>query len=209
MGYAGATVLWLGLYASRHERIVLPFVVCAFPYAAYAWLQSPWRRRLSERFQGWENTALMACTILLFFTSASAARLIQGGVNAEEAGYVKDACDFIEAHHIQGPFYNDYKFGSYWIWRFKGNPGVFQDGRQNTVEGYGELIDACLEAQRSPSTWNAYVRHLGIRAALVRNPARSRYIVAPVFEKYFPKSSWKLVYHDDLCLLFVRYNKGS
>jgi hypothetical protein len=44
---------------------------------------------------------------------------------------------------------------------------------------------------------------LGVQAAIVRYPSVSG-IGPSVFDSYFPRSSWGLVYWDDLCLLFVR-----
>ncbi len=207
-GYAAMIVLLFAGYALWHQRFVHFFAIGAFPYAAREWLKSPWRNRLSEHVSAWQKPALAVCSAILFTTSVASARLIQGGVNLAESGYVKEACDFIESQKIQGPFYNDYKFGSYWIWRFKGNPPVFQDGRHATVQGYDRVIETCLQAQKTPKTWNAYVDRMGIRAALVRNPAMSRRIIPPIFDRYFPKALWKLAYQDDLCLLFVRYNKA-
>jgi hypothetical protein len=167
-------------------------------------MKSRWRNHLSERFRKWEKTALGVSSAILLATSVASARFIRGGVDTASSGYVKEACDFIESQKIQGPFYNDYKFGSYWIWRFKGNPPVFQDGRHASVLGYDHLIATTLQAQRSPKTWNAFVDRLGIQAALVRYPPMAHGVRPSAFERFFPRTTWGLVYWDDLCLIFVR-----
>jgi|GEM_PF-2042648 hypothetical protein len=204
--YAAGIVLLFASYTLRHARFVHFFMVCAFPYAAHQWLKSQWRTSLAERLIPWRITTLTAASVALFAASVISARRIQGGVSLADSGYVKEACNFIDAQKIAGPFYNEYKFGSYWIWRFKGDPPVYQDGRQASVLGYDRLMEETLQAQQSPKTWNTFMDARGIRAALVKYPPLSAGIHPAVFDQYFPRKSWGLAYWDDLCLIFVRRN---
>jgi len=202
--YGGVILVLFAGYALRHQRFVHFYMICAFPYAARQWLQDPIRWRLAESFRKWEAPVLAACSLILFTTAIASALRIRGGIDAADSGYVKGACDFIEAEKIPGPFYNEYKFGSYWIWRFQGNPPVYQDGRSASILGYDRFIDETLQAQRNPKSWNLWAARLGIQAALVRYPPASGGIGPAVFDRFFPRDVWGLVYWDDLSLIFVR-----
>jgi hypothetical protein len=202
--FSALIVILLAGYALRHKRFINIFMVCAFPYAAREWLESRRRAALSARLASWERRALVVSCGVLLTTAIASACWIQGGVHAADSGYIREVCDFIASQKIPGPFYNEYKFGSYWIWRFQGNPPVFQDGRYDTVTGYSRVIEATLEAQKSPKTWNDYLDKLGVQAALVHYPSTTHGISPAPLDAFFPRTSWGLVYWDDLCLLFVR-----
>jgi hypothetical protein len=202
--YAAFIILAFSGYALCHERFVHFFMVAAFPYAVRPWLQSHWHTAFYRRVQSRERPILAFSACLLALIAAFSARWARGGVDVAESAYVKDACDFIVSERITGPFFNDYRFGSYWIWRFKGNPPVFQDGRHLTVAGYERLMEAAQQAQGSPHYWGEFLDHWGVQAALVRYPSLTEGIRPSPLDHFFPRTSWGLVYWDDLCLLFVR-----
>ncbi len=201
--FSACVVGAFGYFACRHQRFIHFFMVGAFPYAGYNWLHSPARARWGERLATYEKVALAGASLFFFWTSLASAHALRGGVDIQSSGYIRRACDFIEQKKIKGPFYNDYKFGAYWIYRFRGDPPVFQDGRHEVVEGYAPLIEAGLEARGTPDTWNRFLNQWGVEAALVRPPVL-RTDGKPILERYFPRTTWALVYQDDQCLLFLR-----
>ncbi|MCG3206175.1 MAG: hypothetical protein KCHDKBKB_02904 [Elusimicrobia bacterium] len=111
--------------------------------------------------------------------------------------------DFIENSEIKGPFYNDYLFGGYWMWRFGGTPPVFIDGRYPAVEGYKDLF---IEMERAryaqPEHWHKFLKKYSINAAMVKYIFNSPY--PSLIEVQFPSKDWALVYWDDVCLFFLR-----
>jgi hypothetical protein len=94
------------------------------------------------------------------------------------------------------------KFGGYLIWRFPAPPSVFIDGRYPTVEGYVSLNDAIAQAQSTPERWSAFLSQWKIERALVSYPKRGTQDA--VFDRFFPRGDWALVYWDDVALFFVR-----
>lgn len=125
-----------------------------------------------------------------------------------EQVFPERACDFMEKIDIRGPFYNEYRFGGYLMWRFAGKHPVFIDGRCPMVEGYGELVKSINKAKRGPSGgWENFLGLYGVRGALMDYP-KSR-DGSSIFKSYFPRERWALVYWDDICMLFLRRGVGN
>ncbi len=104
-----------------------------------------------------------------------------------------DAAEFVTAHHLQGPLYNDFNWGGYLFWRLR--LAVSMDGR---VAPYGaERID------RSLATWNGEPNWAGDPLLQSANV-----IIGPV---HMPLTQllrldprFQLVYEDKLAAVFTR-----
>jgi len=190
--------------AVKHVRGVPPFFVCAFPYAFIGGASRRLFGPVLRRIMRYEKQLVAACALIAVPGVVLLSRTAQGGISAEQSYYAQDACDFIAGEKLPGPYYNDYPFGSYWLWRFKGDPGAFIDGRLGNVEGYDEVLDQILAAQRTAELWNALMDRYGISTAMVRYPFPSHSHETSLFRRYFPRQRWALVYWDDLGLVFVR-----
>ena len=117
--------------------------------------------------------------------------------------YTRGAMDYIEQRRVPGPFYNDWELGSYWVWRFKGEPGDFLDGRSGEVEGFTALREAALRAKlEGPRAWQSFLQRYGVRSALICAPESAS--TASLMVYYFPPKNWKLLYSDEQALLFTR-----
>jgi hypothetical protein len=190
--------LIFGYAAVRHARYVPFFMLAAFPFAIESAFTptAGWRRGWPA--QGFRQEWLSALLIVLALlqlphvTFGTLSRQVPVGV-----------CNFIAANRLGGRFFNDYDFGSYWIWRFDGNPAVFIDGRFPTVEGYRPLKEEIQQAQRgSPGDWQNFLNRYDITAVATRTPDPS--VQESVFISYFPKNRWALVYQDHVALLFLK-----
>lgn len=202
-------LLFFAYLGIRHQRFVPLFMVCALPYALMQIVESHWGEKMSSWLQRNERLLLRGCVVAALLAAAAFARGIQGGIDRSATYFADGAFDFIASERIQGPFYNDYPFGSSWLWRFKGSPPVFIDGRISIVDGYDSLVNQIAEAQRSPKDWEAFLTRYGAAAALVRYPFPSHADVPSMFRAFFPRNHWALVYWDDLSLLFLRRDPAN
>jgi len=144
-----------------------------------------------------QEAALAAA--LAFALAAAATARSRGGLDASSVPI--GACDFIAQENLRGPFFNDYRFGGYFLWRFGGDPAVFIDGRNVSVDGYGTLLTEIETAKTSPALWEAFLRRDGVHGALTTYPEGAP-SYAP-FDAYFPRARWALVDWDDVSLLFL------
>jgi hypothetical protein len=202
--YSALLVLFLGYSACWHQRFVHFFMVGAFPYAAVNWLESRPRAWLVKSTGAYEKWALAVLCLVLLWISVSSAHAMRGGIDTKNSGYIEEACDFIEHWEIRGPFYNEYKFGAYWLYRFQGNPAEFQDGRDSVVDGFDRVIRICAQAKSRPETWIGFLNHYGIEAAVIHHPLVPPEQQFRVLDRFFPPSQWLAVYQDDLCVLLLR-----
>ncbi len=191
-------------FGARHVRGAPVFMVAAFPYVLANLSGTSLAESAFGRLRRRERTALACALLLAVGWGAAQARACGLGVDFARSFYAADACDFIARAGLRGPFYNDYPFGSYWIWRFRGDPGAFIDGRFTNVDGYDEVFREIGAAQRSPELWSEFLDRRGIQAALVRYPFASTSAEPPLFGRYFPRDRWALVYWDDLGMVFAR-----
>jgi hypothetical protein len=185
----------LALVGSRHVLSAPHFILFA----------APWLMRVCEK---WGLTPLwqLAVAGALVATNVFAARGMQTGMDTTI--FPIQACDFIQSQSLPQRFLNAYPFGGYWIGRFGLERLVFIDGRFPTVDGYLELRETMESAQRqSPAKWNGFLDHWGVQAALLEYPAPQP--GASIYDAYFPRAKWALVYWDDVALVFVRRNAVS
>ncbi len=205
--------LFLGWIAARHAwgvRFFALYAVADLACGAWEWLKKRLARTLDSsaraaaqvgrpRFlDGGPAVALTVFALLLRAIAAQPARAL-----IDKGRVPVGACDVIESRRIEGPFYNDYGFGGYFIWRFAGKLPVFIDGRYPAVEGYIPLHERLMRAKLgSPEDWRRFLDFYGVRSALVGYPPPQTPLSR--FALYFPRSRWKLVYQDGIALLFVR-----
>jgi len=177
----------------RHRRNVPFFVLAAVPFLAASPAAGFTRR--------WNGVLTSLSIPLLFLWSVQNARGIQGGVSTGIS--TPGVLDYIEQRHVPGPFYNDWVLGSYWIWRFKGEPGVFLDSRSAAVEGFSALREAAAQAKlEGPKAWQTFLQRYGVRSALICTPDPVSMGYRIIY--FFPPKSWKLLYSDQDVLLFTR-----
>jgi len=188
-----------GYEATQHARFAPFFMFVAFPFGVQAlWIHLGKRQNKLTEYRSFST--LVVAGIFSLWAMAQIPR-VRIGIRSDVVPV--EACDFIVAHHIGGRFYTDIDYGSYWIWRFAGDPPAFIDGRSSTVEGYMNLRQEIRRAQQGPpSGWQHFLDKYEISAVLIPHPASS--VPTPVFAAYFPKTRWSLVYRDDLALLFLR-----
>jgi len=108
--------------------------------------------------------------------------------------YPEAAVRYVEAHHLQGPLYNDFSSGGYLIWRLPSIP-VSMDGRTN-VHG-DERVKAYSDSLRGFPGWENDPDLA--RANLIIWPSKS-----PLAGLLRCDSRFKQVYIDPQAAVFVR-----
>jgi hypothetical protein len=202
--FAALLSVVFGVFALRHQRFIHFFMVGVFPYAGFNWLQSRPREWMVKSLRTYENWLLGFLSILLFWSSLASAQSISGGIDVHSSGYIKGVCDFIDRYEVRGPFYNEYKFGAYWLYRFQGHPAEFQDGRDAVVDRFHNIIAQSAEAHRTPAAWDEFMHRYGFEAVIVASPPVPVDKQVLVLNRYFLPSQWVLAYRDDLCVLFLK-----
>lgn len=177
--------------AIGHQRMLFVFGILAAPILSR--LIAPlWDNYDAERDLPVANGVLILLSVALIFISfPSRANLTR---QVDENNPVK-AVEFIKAHHLSGNMLNAYRYGGYLIWAAPEHP-VFVDGRGDVFEWVGVLDDfgrwALIETNPNDllNRWN-------ISFCLLEKNSLIAHVM-PLLP------GWKLVYSDNLSVIFVR-----
>jgi hypothetical protein len=197
VGFHAAAAAFFTVLGARNIVHAPYLLLFALPLVA-ATASDEFRRRPELRLPAAVERGLLFASLALALFGAAAAKA-RGGVDA--ASVPAAACDFIAREGVRGPFYNDYRFGGYWIWRFNGSPPVLIDGRYPAVDGYEALLADIEAAKKSPAAWEDFLRRRGLHAVLSTYPEGAP--TSAMFDAYFPRARWALVYWDDAALVFL------
>jgi hypothetical protein len=188
---AVALVLLAAYLACRHQRLVVFFAIVLAPVLAGL---------LADLFPAYEpdknlpalNAALIAlfavCVVAFFPSSARLQRLI-------DRNQPRRAVDYLRAHPVPGPMFNDDFWGGYLIWASQGQQRVFIDGRSDAYEPSGVLADYVRIIQPAPDALSLLEKY-GVRSCLVERSGSLRTWLDA-------QPTWQRVYEDDLSALFV------
>jgi hypothetical protein len=189
-----ALVLLAVYLACRHQRFVVFFAIVLAPIFA---------RMLAEVFPAYEpdkNLPALNAVLIAFFaagavaffpSSASLQRLI-------DRNQPRRAMDYLRAHPVPGPMFNDDFWGGYLIWASRGQQKVFIDGRSDAYEPSGVLADYIRIIEPTPEALPLLEKY-GVRSCLLdRNGSLCALLDA--------QRGWRRAYEDDLSVLYVRTN---
>jgi hypothetical protein len=139
------------------------------------------------------------------------------GFSFSESFYPHRACDFIEREGLlDGPMYNDVRFGGYLINRYFPPRQVFLDDRNEIHEPLLSEIYRLLQAS-DQAGWQSMLDRYGITSALLRYNQPFR-VVSPTGEfvgsrgfsaLWFPAEEWALLYWDDTAMLLAKRSAVS
>ncbi len=116
------------------------------------------------------------------------------------------AADFLAARYPGLVLFNDYDFGGYLVYRLRGAPPVFVDGRADTAYPRETLEDAirigymketAAAAPREQEEWEALVEKYALEGFLTRPETR-------LAAELSRRAGWAKVYEDADALLYVR-----
>jgi hypothetical protein len=189
---AVALVLLAAGLAVRHQRIIVFFAIVMAPALANL-LAAVSPAYVPEKNQPVLNAgliALFAVAVMLFFpSSARLQRLI-------DRNQPRRAVDYLRAHPVCGPMFNDDFWGGYLIWALHGQQKVFIDGRSDAYEPSGVLADYLRIIQPAPDAL-PLLKKYGVNSCLVERSGALGILLDA-------QRDWRRAYEDDLCVLFVR-----
>lgn len=194
----GLTILVFTAMALSSRRHVDLFAVATFPILAkHLTLASPTlRRRLTTKPSVVAASyVLLAASVVVvgfFLRFGDDNRHFGFGVRANS--YPSKAADFVQANGIPGRMMNNWPWGSYLIWRLYPTTKVFADGR---FEVYDEEVftDWRIMAEGRPGWEDVAARH-DINFAVIGLSLKHA--------AAFQSDRWKLIYWDDVSVVFVR-----
>ncbi len=106
------------------------------------------------------------------------------------------AVEYLEAHAIPGPMFNNYGYGGYLVWTVGPGQKDFIDGRADVFERGGVLADYMHITLLKPGAL-AVLRGYGVQSCLLVRDEPLATVLAVLPE-------WQRVYGDDLSVIFVR-----
>ena len=182
--------------AVRHSRMLFVFGVLAAPVVCRL-LSNAWDRYESSRDRIAPNAIMMLIAvgvIVLAFPNSSALEL-----QVKKNNPVK-AVEFIRRTGLSGRMLNDYGYGGYLIWALPEHK-VFVDGRADVYEWTGVLDEfgAWAMLQNDPKVLLDKYR---VDFCLISRTAPMSYVLP-----YLP--GWKLIYSDELSVIFQSNKTGS
>jgi hypothetical protein len=105
------------------------------------------------------------------------------------------AVDFIKAHSVPQPIYNEYHWGGYLIWNFYPQYRVYIDGRADV---YGDaLIEEYFTIHNGTRAWRQPLDSHGIRTVLVKPDT-------PIASLLREDKGWQNIFEDNHSVIFVR-----
>ncbi|MBN2054511.1 hypothetical protein JW905_06290, partial [bacterium] len=124
------------------------------------------------------------------------------GLGRNDAAYPDTAIALIDEWHIRGNVFNQYDLGSYLIWKWYPRRKVFIDGRNQVypVEFFKEYLSVNASAANLDRVMDKY----GIDCVLVVNQVPPPGSPRGVYNYLSESQVWRLVYWDDLHLMYLR-----
>lgn len=177
--------------AMSHRRMVFVFGLLAAPVLSRM-IAPLWDNYNPERDNPPANAALVVLSLALVLIAFPSRNNLARQV---DRGNPVRAVDYIETHHLSGNMLNAYVYGGYLIWAAPNHP-VFVDGRGDVFEWVGVLDDFAKWALLEDNP-NDLLNKWNISFCLLGKNSPSAQVM-----RLLP--GWKLVYSDDLSVVFVR-----
>lgn len=150
----------------------------------------------------WRRFAALVFATLLISALEWSRPDVPLGLGIDLTQYPVGACDFVAAHDLQGPMFNEYYYGGYVLWRFwpERSRLPFMDIHQS-----GSAEDRAIYpfVFRNAAAWHELDARRHFELLLVDGSIR------PVTGNRLPDqldadSTWALVFRDDQACLYVR-----
>ncbi len=190
----GALFVGLSQLAVRHVAIFA--IVALYLIAKYI---SVW----FGEYRGVFKRTLVKDIILILFVISFAfyykTKVVPFGLGMTEAGYPKEAAEFINNNKIPGNMFNHYNYGGYLIWKMP-DYKVFIDGRLEMYEGQaGDDYKSILEGSKtSLELLDKY------KVNFVLEYSRDAIVGA-----LLASDDWRFVHMSDIYSVFVRNSKEN
>ena len=185
-------LLGLGFWmAARHNRMLFVFGVLVAPILCRL-LSNTWDRYEPARDRWWVNAVMILLASIVVVCSFPEAAELESQVKKANP---TQAVEYIRHTGLSGRMLNDYVYGGYLIWALPEHK-VFMDGRADVYEWTGVLSEYAAWAMLR-SDPNILLDKYRVDFCLMSKGAPMSQVL-----RYLP--GWKLIYSDDLSMIFAR-----
>ena len=207
-GWEMAVLLFTGIFALRHQRNIIFFVIAAAPYLTVGFTElvealPTKNRRLSM------STGFRVVIGFLFAAIAAGYLFLGGRIYAAGNGriivdpnvYPVSAVEFMRNNRLQGNLIVHFDWGEYAIWKLYPGCKVSIDGRFRTVYPETVIRDHLIFEGSAEKLYTALEKYPADLLLFPRTP-----FTALLMQK---KEKWVYVYSDALAFVFLRRNENN
>jgi hypothetical protein len=165
---------------------------------------SEWR--LSSRLRWWIPAVVSAVLLTHVGWSQFQNGGFRFGTGLSQSVLAVRSSQFIKTSALQGNMFNTYDFGGYLIWSLWPEHQVFIDGREDVYVNPG-ILDEYIGRFASRENWDRLVSRHAIDFAVVGYPVEVPSSEEASLDRLaFDRSSWALVFMDDVAAVYVKRN---
>jgi hypothetical protein len=186
-------LFFLAVYAaSVHVRFLIIFVIIFAPLLAGL------LERWSPPYESSKDRPLLNAALMLILIAALVAFFPsrQELLQTEEGFFPVSAVQYLRAHAVPEPMFNEYGYGGYLIWSFNGQRKVFIDGRADIYEARGVLSDY-LSISGVSANALGLLKKYNIQSCLIQRDAALATLLSA-------SGDWSRIYEDQLSAIYVR-----
>ena len=151
------------------------------------------------------SLSVIATIILIIVINNS--NLFKSGIKANK--YPEGAVKFLKANRISGNMFNPYVWGGYLMWALYPDYKVFIDGRGLIGEVFFQevnIMEASPENIAGLPAWKALLNAYNISSIITYSVGNFTGRIVPLIPALLHDPEWRLVYFDNISLIFVRDN---
>ena len=191
----------LPLISIRH---VIFFPLLVFPIFALEIANLNWWQGFLERQKPPQKEKNLYQILFLLFLIFLFVKVVGFSKQSLNNGYLPiQAVNFIEKEELRGPMYN-LEMGGYLIWRLWPEQKVFMDGRNEVYAG--KPVEDYIKIAKTEGDWANLIDEYNINYFILwyREPL---YNLVAKMEPLIKEKSFRLVYWDDVALIYAKDNK--
>jgi hypothetical protein len=151
------------------------------------------------------SLSVIATIILIIVINNS--NLFKSGIKANN--YPEGAVKFLKANRISGNMFNPYVWGGYLMWALYPDYKVFIDGRGLIGEVFFQevkIMEASPENIAGLPAWKAFLNVYNVSSIITYSVGNFTGRIVPLIPSLLHDPEWRLVYFDNISLIFVRDN---
>jgi hypothetical protein len=190
-------IVVFSLYYSRGAMLVL-VVLPLFAVRSASDLGKQWKVATGM-------VGVVLCAMLVFVTIQRSPWQFRPAVPPAswvDGAYPEGAVRFIKENGIEGPMFNEFRWGGFLIWRLYPEHRVFIDGRIMS----NPLLDAHMSIMMAVPGALRELDAFGVNFILVQTISRESGVIIPLVLKFLEEQpqGWRLVHMEGNSALFIR-----
>ncbi|MEO5969599.1 MAG: hypothetical protein ABIQ95_06700 [Bdellovibrionia bacterium] len=199
--FAGVTFLIYCYLAQNASRFISTSALGFSLLSFYALRELKW-----ELKESWNRRFTTGCAVFFLalagwitlegYTTAAGYRRFGGGLNPEY--FPVGAANFIKSRDLQGHFFNEYAWGSYFIWTLNRKQSLFIHGH---IDDPRHLADDYFAVNARKDLFDNTVNRYDIRYFVLD---KAKLFVEPRPKLLDFLDQWKIIYEDEISIIWAR-----